>query len=96
MSTKKPPPFNFEKALAELNHIIEKMEHGNLSLEESLGDFDKGVALTRQCQAALQSAEQKVKILLEKNGEAVLSDAILSDDSQNLGQTSSPTSDEDE
>lgn len=62
-------PFNFEAALAELERLVERMEQGELSLEESLQHFERGVALTRACQEALKSAEQKVQILLEKNGE---------------------------
>lgn len=72
MPKQKQENFNFETALAELNQLVEKMEQGGLSLEQSLQDFERGIALTRQCQAALKTAEQKVKILLEKNGEGVL------------------------
>lgn len=72
MAKKSVDTFNFEAALAELNALVEKMELGGLSLEESLKSFEKGVALTRQCQQALQSAEQKVQILLEKNGQTSL------------------------
>ena len=64
--------FNFEKALEELNTIVSKMEQGGLSLEESLAQFETGVALTRKCQKALEEAEQKVRILMEKNGESIL------------------------
>jgi exodeoxyribonuclease VII small subunit len=64
--------FNFETALAELNQLVEKMEQGGLSLEQSLQDFERGIALTRQCQEALKTAEQKVKILLEKDGKEIL------------------------
>jgi exodeoxyribonuclease VII small subunit len=72
MATKPNEDFNFEAALAELNQLVEKMERGGISLEESLADFERGIALTRQCQQALKTAEQKVHILLEKNGETVL------------------------
>mgnify|MGYP006058772863 CR=1 FL=1 len=72
MATKKQPLFNFESAIAELNELVEKLERGGLPLEESLKDFEKGVALTRQCQKALREAEQKVQILIEKNGESLL------------------------
>jgi len=65
-------PFNFESALAELEQLVGRMEKGDLSLEESLQHFERGVALTRACQEALKSAEQKVAILLEKNGESTL------------------------
>jgi len=66
--------FNFESALEELEKLVEKMELGETSLEESLVDFERGVVLTRQCQESLKSAEQKVQILLEQNGQQVLSD----------------------
>ncbi len=62
--------FNFEKALEELNAIVTRMEQGGLSLEESLAHFENGIALTRNCQKALQDAEQKVQILMAKNGES--------------------------
>lgn len=63
---KKKPTIAFEDALKELEALVEKMERGDLSLEESLQHFERGVALTRHCQQALQEAEQKVEILLEK------------------------------
>lgn len=72
MANTKKDNFNFEAALAELNQLVEKMERGGVSLEESLGDFERGISLTRQCQQALKTAEQKVQLLLEKNGELVL------------------------
>ncbi|MGB5277743.1 MAG: exodeoxyribonuclease VII small subunit [Gammaproteobacteria bacterium] len=59
---------NFEKALGELEKLVEEMEQGNLSLEESLKRFEKGIALTSECQEALQKAELKVQELVEKNG----------------------------
>lgn len=74
MTRKKSDNFNFETALEELNTIVEKMEQGGLSLEESLKNFERGVELTRQCQQALQSAEQKVQILLKKNQQDILTD----------------------
>lgn len=67
---KKQPPTDFESALKELEALVEKMEQGDIRLEESLQHFERGVQLTRQCQQALQAAEQKVQILLEKNGKA--------------------------
>lgn len=59
---------DFEKSLAELEQIVERMEQGELSLDESLKQFERGIALTRSCQAALQQAEHKVEILLRKSG----------------------------
>lgn len=55
----------FETALEELESLVEKMETGELSLEDSLAAFERGVKLTRHCQSALQSAELKVKVLTE-------------------------------
>lgn len=54
---------DFEKSLAELEQLVETMEQGDLSLEESLKNFERGVALTRACQKALEQAEQRVRIL---------------------------------
>lgn len=71
---KKQNEINFEQSLQELEALVEKMEAGNLSLEESLKYFERGVALTRNCQKALTEAEQKVRILLEKNGKEQLHD----------------------
>ncbi len=62
----------FEDSLAELEQLVERMEQGNLPLEESLKLFERGVQLTRSCQKALKEAEQKVQILLEENGESTL------------------------
>ncbi len=64
--------FHFEESLAELEQLVERMEQGNLPLEESLKLFERGVQLTRTCQKALKDAEQKVQILLEENGEPTL------------------------
>ncbi|MDP3007860.1 MAG: exodeoxyribonuclease VII small subunit [Methylococcales bacterium] len=58
----------FEDSLAELEQLVSQLEQGDISLEESLKSFERGVSLTRTCQKALQEAEQKVHILLEKNG----------------------------
>jgi len=64
-------PQNFESSLTELETLVEAMEAGDLSLEDSLKHFEKGIALASSCQAALQQAEQKVTQLMEKNGELV-------------------------
>ena len=64
---KKTNTINFEKTFTELEDLVKKMEGGNLSLEESLKYFERGMLLTKNCQQALNKAEQKVRILLEKN-----------------------------
>ena len=64
---KKTNVINFEKTFTELEDLVKKMEGGDLSLEESLKYFERGILLTKDCQQALNKAEQKVRILLEKN-----------------------------
>ena len=66
---KKSPNQGLEKSLQGLEAVVEKMESGDLTLEESLKAFEEGVRLTRDCQQALQQAEQKVRILLEPDAE---------------------------
>ena len=59
-----------EKSLEELEALLQELESGELTLEAALAQFERGVKLTRQCQNALQEAEQKVEILLKKSPEA--------------------------
>jgi len=59
-----------EKSLEELEALVTRLEGGDLPLEQALKEFERGVKLTRQCQAALQEAEQKVEILLKKTASA--------------------------
>lgn len=63
---KKDPAMDFEQSLVELDGLVEKMEQGGLSLQDSLQYFERGIALIRHCQQALTFAEQKVKILTEQ------------------------------
>ena len=65
--SEKNPEIDFEKSLAELEQLVETMEKGNLTLEESLKQFERGVSLTRACQKALADAEQKVKLLIRNS-----------------------------
>ncbi len=58
--------------MEELEKLVEQMERGDISLEESLKSFERGIRLTRTCQQALQDAEQKIQILIEKNGQQTL------------------------
>ncbi|MDH4568463.1 exodeoxyribonuclease VII small subunit [Pseudomonas sp. BN414] len=68
MARKKAAP-DFEQSLAELQTLVERLESGELSLEDSLSAFEQGIRLTRECQASLNQAEQKVQILLERDGQ---------------------------
>lgn len=58
--------FDFEQALADLEALVERLEQGDLPLEASLAEFQRGVDLSRRCQAALAAAEQRVEILLQR------------------------------
>jgi exodeoxyribonuclease VII small subunit len=72
MATRTPketPKLDFEAAMRELEELVERLEQGELPLEESLAAFERGVMLTRCCQTALKDAEQKVEILLKKAGQ---------------------------
>lgn len=82
MSTTPSTAIDFEKALAELEQQVHQLESGELSLEAALQAFEAGVKLTRECQQALDHAEQKVHMLLAKaDGRIELSDfAPLRDD----------------
>jgi len=74
---------DFEAAIEQLDTIVTKMEAGGLSLEDSLEKFEQGIKLTRHCQQALKQAEQKVKVLLEKNGKIELTPFELDEDDEN-------------
>ena len=65
-STADPSPVaEFEQSLAELEALVAKMESGEQNLDESLRAFERGIALYRQCQAALEQADARVKLLLD-------------------------------
>ena len=64
MGNREKPPA-FEDALEELETIVERMEDGDPSLEESLKLFERGMALTRKCQEALDNAEQRIRTLAD-------------------------------
>ena len=59
---------NLEKALTDLEEIVEELESGDLPLEKAMKKFEEGIKLTRGCQVALKEAEQKVEILLKSAG----------------------------
>jgi len=67
MSEAKPP--DFEQALAELEALVARLERGDLPLDEALQTFERGVELTRHCQGSLKAAQQRVEILLKRNGQ---------------------------
>ena len=70
MTSRKSKGPDFEHALGELESVVDRLEHGDLPLEEALKQFERGIELTRACQSSLKQAEQRVEILLQKNPEA--------------------------
>ncbi|MEX2479652.1 MAG: exodeoxyribonuclease VII small subunit [Gammaproteobacteria bacterium] len=80
-SVKQKPPVDFEAAMGELEALVEKLEQGEFSLEESLERFERGIELTRLCQQALHAAEQKVLALASEGGQETLQNFDLPDDS---------------
>lgn len=67
--SKESTTFNFEEALEQLTALISQMEKGQLSLEQSLQQFEQGIRLIRQCQQTLNEAEQKIAILIEQQSD---------------------------
>lgn len=80
MARKKDEKFEFEANMQKLAVIVEKIEGGELNLEEAMQQFEQGVKLTKECHQALQAAEQKVKILVAQAGDYQLKDFINQDD----------------
>jgi len=71
---KKPENQSFEESMNELENIVENLEQGDLSLEDSMKLFERGLSLSQVSQSKLSQAEQKIQILLNKNGEQQLAD----------------------
>jgi len=67
MTDKNLADLDFEKAYAELENLVERMERGEQNLEASLSDFERGVSLMKHCHSKLKDAEQKVEILVKDN-----------------------------
>lgn len=79
MSAKKH--VNLEKALSDLENLVDELESGELPLEKAMKKFEEGIKLTRSCQAALKDAEQKVEVLLQTaGGDEVLEDFTADED----------------
>jgi exodeoxyribonuclease VII small subunit len=70
--TDTPATPDFETSLAELETLVERLERGDLPLDEALKAFERGVALTRECQSALAAAQSRVDILLQREGAETL------------------------
>ena len=64
-ATEASPVAHFEQSLDELEQLVGKMEHGEMSLEDSLAAYERGVGLYRRCQVALEQAELRVRLLTD-------------------------------
>jgi exodeoxyribonuclease VII small subunit len=78
--TGKSKPPDFERSLLELETLVARLEKGDLPLDESLKTFERGVELTRHCQAALKTAQQKVEILLTRDGRPEIAPFAIPED----------------
>ncbi len=78
---KKTP--TLEESLAEITQLIDKMEHSELTLEQSLSNFERGISLVKNCQKILDEAEQKVQILIQNNNQEQLTS--YGEDNKNKG-----------
>jgi exodeoxyribonuclease VII small subunit len=87
---------SFEKALEELEDIVEKLEKGGLSLNESLALFEKGVKLARQLREELQKAEKKVEILLKDEKNEIKTEAFTLEEKHDSMKTKTETETEPE
>ena len=67
--TRNPKDAGFEQSLAELEQLVQRLEGGELPLDEALKTFERGIELTRHCQGALKAARQRVDILLKRSGQ---------------------------
>ena len=74
MAAKKPENLSFEEAMAELEGIVQAMEQGSLTLEQSLKQFERGVQLANASNTKLQNAEQKVTVLMNNDTQTVASE----------------------
>lgn len=73
-SKKKIDSLSFEQSMQQLESIVTQMEQGELPLEQALEQFERGIQLARNSQLALKNAEQKIKILMQQNGQQSLED----------------------
>jgi exodeoxyribonuclease VII small subunit len=86
LANKEPKEKKFEAALEDLERVVERLESGELSLEESLTAFEQGVNLVRFCNQKLNEVEEKIELLVkDKDGQLQLKalDSMLNDEKGN-------------
>lgn len=81
MARKKLENLSFEESLNELEHIVQNLESGELNLEDAMSLFERGLNLSHVSQEKLQSAEQKIQMLITKNGQQTLSEVNIDESS---------------
>ena len=86
-SNSKKKSLNFESTLSEIEKIIESLEEGNLSLEDSIEAYEKGISLTKACQKMLSDAELKIKKLSSKEGEGITDEMIACIKTEGAGES---------
>ncbi|MFV0447784.1 MAG: exodeoxyribonuclease VII small subunit [Vibrio sp.] len=74
MASKKPENMSFEATIDELDQVVEQLENGDLTLDDALKKFERGISLARSGQSKLDEAEQRVSILLSNTDDAQLSE----------------------
>lgn len=79
MASKEKKAVDFEQQLKNLEALVESLESGDLSLEDSLKSFEQGIKVARECQTALKQAEQKVEVLM-RQGDELVSQPFTEDD----------------
>lgn len=84
MDAKSESTPHLEASLAEISQLIEKMEQGDLTLEQSLQNFERGILLIRKCQKILEEAEQKVQILIQNNNQNTLQTYNVNSDDEGV------------
>jgi exodeoxyribonuclease VII small subunit len=85
----KPNKPNLEESLSEISQLIARMEQSELTLEQSLDHFERGITLVKHCQKILEQAEQKVQILIQNNNQEELTlygEVPHGEDDNNKGQ----------
>jgi exodeoxyribonuclease VII small subunit len=92
----KDKDLNFEKALADLEAVVDKLEKGGLNLNESLAQFEKGVKLARFLREELDKAEKKVEILLKDDKGGLRSEAFGAEGEESVADAADAEEDEEE
>ncbi len=87
MAKKKIENLSFEESISELEVIVQNLEQGALTLEDSMTLFERGLNLSQASQEKLKNAEQKIQILLDKNGKSQLQAFVSEGESDNTSNS---------